>query len=126
MIRSLNRVSPSEYLLPIVSAWVDMAYSDMAQRDVLSFGPEDRLLVYVNKGGELRSALVWCYYADDASARVLLGYTWPPYRSRGLYTALYARMRKEAKKLGANKTLTVTVAVHKSRFVEFTVTPAKP
>ena len=55
--------------------------------------------------------------ATDEQGRALEG--WGPNGGGGNYI-------EQIQNLGANKTLTVTVAVHKSRFVEFTVTPAKP
>jgi len=55
--------------------------------------------------------------ATDEQGRELQG--WGPNGGGGNYT-------EQIQNLGANKTLTVTVAVHKSRFVEFTVTPTKP
>ena len=105
MIKSLEHVSPSEYLLATVGAWVKLARAGLTQPELMSFGLEDRLLVDVEENGEPRSVLVWCYYAEDRSARVLLGYTWLKWRRQGLYTSLYEAMKEEAKALGAVKTV---------------------
>ena len=54
--------------------------------------------------------------ATDEQGRVLEG--WGPNGGGGNYTEQIQNLRAKA--------LTITVALHKSRFVEFTVTPAKP